>query len=40
VLTSVLSFLIERTLLAKFYALLFRGFGQAPAPAKAPALPK
>jgi NhaP-type Na+/H+ or K+/H+ antiporter len=28
VLTSVLSFLIERTALARFYALFFRGFGQ------------
>jgi NhaP-type Na+/H+ or K+/H+ antiporter len=39
VLTSVLSFLLERTALAKFYALFFRGFGRAidPAPAPIPA---
>ena len=30
VLTSLLSFLIERTILARFYALLFRGFGSGP----------
>jgi hypothetical protein len=29
VLTSVLSFLIERTILAKFYGVLFRGFGKS-----------
>jgi uncharacterized membrane protein len=28
VLTSALSFLIERTVLAKFYGVLFRNFGQ------------
>jgi NhaP-type Na+/H+ or K+/H+ antiporter len=40
VLTSVLSFLIERTALAKFYALFFRGFGAAVPviPAASPAL--
>jgi NhaP-type Na+/H+ or K+/H+ antiporter len=36
VLTSVLSFLIERTALARFYAFLFRGFGR-PAPVVAAA---
>jgi len=35
VLTSVLSFLIERTALARFYAFLFRGFGR-PAVAAVP----
>jgi uncharacterized membrane protein len=29
VLTSALSFLIERTVLAKLYAVLFRNFGRA-----------
>lgn len=33
VLTSILSFLIERTRLAKIYALVFRGFGRSQAPA-------
>ena len=33
VFTSVLSFLIERTALARVYAVLFRGFGRAPVPA-------
>jgi potassium/hydrogen antiporter len=36
VLTSVLSFLLERTALAKVYALFFRGFGRETAPASAP----
>lgn len=36
VLTSLLSFLIERTALARFYAWLFRGFGQPPTAAARP----
>jgi NhaP-type Na+/H+ or K+/H+ antiporter len=39
VLTSVLSFLIERTALARFYAFLFRGFGR-PALSDAPSTPE
>jgi cell volume regulation protein A len=36
VLTSVLSFLLERTALARVYALFFRGFGRETAPASTP----